>query len=148
MTDSQSPTKTLTNILLVEDNPADIRLTQEAFKETKQNIILHVVRDGTEALAFLRQTGRFTAVPRPDMILLDLNLPKKDGRQVLAEIKKTPDIKRIPIVILTNSKAAEDIRQTYEHHANSYITKPANLDEFMTVIKQIEQFWLSIVQLP
>ena len=137
MTDSQSPTKTLTNILLVEDNPADIRLT-----------ILHVVRDGAEALEFLRQTGRFTAVPRPDMILLDLNLPKKDGRQVLAEIKKTPDIKRIPIVILTNSKAAEDIRQTYEHHANSYITKPANLDEFMTVIKQIEQFWLSIVQLP
>ncbi|MBP6470501.1 MAG: response regulator [Chloroflexi bacterium] len=148
MTDSQSPTKTLTNILLVEDNPADIRLTQEAFKETKQNIILHVVRDGTEALAFLRQTGRFTAVPRPDMILLDLNLPKKDGRQVLEEIKKTPDIKRIPIVILTNSKAAEDIRQTYDHHANSYITKPANLDEFIAVIKQIEQFWLSIVQLP
>ena len=106
------------------------------------------MRDGAEALEFLRQTGRFTAVPRPDMILLDLNLPKKDGRQVLAEIKKTPDIKRIPIVILTNSKAAEDIRQTYEHHANSYITKPANLDEFMTVIKQIEQFWLSIVQLP
>ncbi len=148
MTDSQSPTKTLTNILLVEDNPADIRLTQEAFKETRQNIILHVVRDGTEALAFLRQTGRFTAVPRPDMILLDLNLPKKDGRQVLEEIKKTPDIKRIPIVILTNSKAAEDIRQTYDHHANSYITKPANLDEFIAVIKQIEQFWLSIVQLP
>ncbi|MBK6325537.1 MAG: response regulator [Chloroflexi bacterium] len=148
MTDSQSPTKTLTNILLVEDNPADIRLTQEAFKEANQNTILHVVRDGAEALEFLRQTGRFTAVPRPDMILLDLNLPKKDGRQVLAEIKKTPDIKRIPIVILTNSKAAEDIRQTYEHHANSYITKPANLDEFMTVIKQIEQFWLSIVQLP
>ncbi len=148
MTDSQSPTKTLTNILLVEDNPADIRLTQEAFKETRQNIILHVVRDGTEALAFLRQTGRFTAVPRPDMILLDLNLPKKDGRQVLEEVKKTPDIKRIPIVILTNSKAAEDIRQTYDHHANSYITKPANLDEFIAVIKQIEQFWLSIVQLP
>lgn len=148
MTDSQSPTKTLTNILLVEDNPADIRLTQEAFKEANQNTILHVVRDGAEALEFLRQTGRFTAVPRPDMILLDLNLPKKDGRQVLAEIKKTPDIKRIPIVILTNSKAAEDIRQTYEHHANSYITKPANLDEFIAVIKQIEQFWLSIVQLP
>lgn len=148
MTDSQSPTKTLTNILLVEDNPADVRLTQEAFKETNLNTILHVVRDGTEALEFLRQTGRFTAVPRPDMILLDLNLPKKDGRQVLEEIKKTPDIKRIPIVILTNSKAAEDIRQTYDHHANSYITKPANLDEFIAVIKQIEQFWLSIVQLP
>jgi len=148
MTDSQKPTQNLTNILLVEDNPADVRLTQEAFKETNLNTILHVVRDGTEALEFLRQTGRFTAVPRPDMILLDLNLPKKDGRQVLAEIKKTPDIKRIPIVILTNSKAAEDIQQTYEHHANSYITKPTNLDEFIAVIKQIEQFWLSIAQLP
>lgn len=136
------------DILLVEDNPADARLTQEAFKETNVRSTLHVVRDGAEAMEFLRRNGRFANAPRPDMILLDLNLPKKDGRQVLAEIKNSPEFKSIPIVILTTSNAAEDIQHTYNHHANCYITKPADLDQFMDVVKQIELFWLSIVQLP
>ena len=136
------------DILLVEDNPADVRLTQEAFKETITPYHLHVVRDGAEALAFLEQTGRFTNVPRPDMILLDLNLPKKDGREVLTLIKQTPEYKRIPVVILTTSTTEEDIAHTYDHHANCYITKPADLDEFIKVIKSIETFWLSVVQLP
>ncbi len=136
------------NILLVEDNPADVRLTQEAFKETTIKNHLHVVRDGAEALAFLAQTGRFSDSPRPDMILLDLNLPKKDGREILAVIKKTPEYKQIPVVILTTSKEQEDITHTYEHHANCYITKPADLDEFLKVVKNIETFWLSVVQLP
>ena len=136
------------DILLVEDNPADIRLTQEAFKETKVRSTLHVVRDGAEALDFLKRNGRYLTVPRPHMILLDLNLPKKDGRQVLTEIKTSPDFKSIPTVILTTSSAKEDIHHTYYHHANCYITKPADLDQFMNIIKQIEQFWLNIVQLP
>ncbi|MBE2224028.1 MAG: response regulator [Anaerolineae bacterium] len=136
------------HILLVEDNPADIRLTQEAFKETSIPNRLHVVRDGAEALAFLEQTGRFANAPRPDMILLDLNLPKKDGREVLAQIKEKPEYKRIPVVILTTSNEEEDIAHTYEHHANCFITKPAELDEFLNVVKNIESFWLSVVQLP
>ena len=136
------------NILLVEDNPADVRLTQEAFKETTIPNRLHVVRDGAEALAFLEQTGRFLNAPRPDMILLDLNLPKKDGREVLAMIKKTPEYRQIPVVILTTSKEEDDISHTYNHHANCYITKPADLDEFLRVVKSIETFWLSVVQLP
>jgi len=136
------------DILLVDDNPADIRLTQEAFKEVTIRSTLHIVRDGAEALSFLQRTDRFSAAPRPDLILLDLNLPKKDGREVLAELKNAPAFKSIPIVILTTSSAEEDIRHTYNHHANCYITKPADLDEFIDVVKQIEQFWLSIVQLP
>jgi len=136
------------DILLVDDNPADIRLTQEAFKEVKIHSTLHIVRDGAEALSFLQRTDRFSDAPRPDLILLDLNLPKKDGREVLAELKNTPAFKSIPIVILTTSSAEEDILHTYNHHANCYITKPADLDEFIDVVKQIEQFWLSIVQLP
>ena len=136
------------DILLVEDNPADIRLTQEAFKETRIPNKLHIVRDGAEALAFLQQQNRYANAPRPDLILLDLNLPKKDGREVLAIIKQSPELKRIPVVVLTTSKTEEDINQTYEHHANCYITKPADLDEFLNVIKTIETFWLSVVQLP
>lgn len=136
------------DILLVEDNPADIRLTQEAFKETRIPNKLHIVRDGAEALAFLQQQNRYANAPRPDLILLDLNLPKKDGREVLAIIKQSPEFKRIPVVVLTTSKTEEDINQTYEHHANCYITKPADLDEFLNVIKTIETFWLSVVQLP
>lgn len=136
------------DILLVEDNPADVRLTQEAFKETRIPNRLHVVRDGAEALAFLEQAGRFTNAPRPDMILLDLNLPKKDGREVLAQIKQKPEFKRIPVVILTTSNEEEDISHTYDHHANCFITKPAELDEFLNVVKNIESFWLSVVQLP
>lgn len=136
------------DILLVEDNPADVRLTQEAFKETRIPNHLHVVGDGAEALAFLEQSGRFTQVPRPDMILLDLNLPKKDGREVLAQIKQQPEYKRIPVVILTTSSEEEDIAHTYDHHANCFITKPADLDKFLNVVKNIETFWLSVVQLP
>jgi CheY-like chemotaxis protein len=136
------------DILLVEDNPADVRLTQEAFKETKIPNHLHVVRDGSEALAFLERSGRFANAPRPNMILLDLNLPKKDGREVLAQIKQQPEYKSIPVVILTTSNEEEDIAHTYNHHANCFITKPANLDEFLNVVKTIETFWLSVVQLP
>ena len=136
------------NILLVEDNPADIRLTQEAFKTTRIPNQLHIVRDGAEAMAYLEQTGRFANVPRPDMILLDLNLPKKDGREVLALIKQSPAYKQIPVVILTTSREEEDITHTYNHHANCFITKPAGLDEFLEVVKSIETFWLSVVQLP
>lgn len=136
------------DILLVEDNPADIRLTQEAFKETSIPHLIHVVRDGAEALAFLKQQARYTTAPRPDIVLLDLNLPKKDGREVLMFIKQTPEYKRIPVVILTTSKTEEDIAHTYEHHANCYITKPTDLDEFIDAIKSIESFWLSVVELP
>lgn len=136
------------NILLVEDNPADVRLTQEAFKTTKIPNHLHVVRDGVEAMAYLEQAGRFSKSPRPDMILLDLNLPKKDGREILALIKQTPEYKQIPVVILTTSSEQEDITHTYKHHANCFITKPADLDEFLDVVKSIETFWLSVVQLP
>ena len=135
-------------ILLVEDNPGDVRLTQEALKEAKVRNNLHVVEDGVEALAFLRQEGQYADAPRPDLILLDLNLPKKDGREVLADIKADDELKRIPVVILTVSKAEEDILKTYNLHANCYITKPVNLDQFLAVVKSIEGFWLTVVKLP
>jgi len=135
-------------VLLVEDNPGDARLTQEAFKEGKVLNVVRVVSDGEEALAFLRRQGPFADAPRPDLILLDLNLPKKDGREVLAEIKADPDLKRIPVVILTTSKAEEDIARTYNLHANCYITKPVDLEQFLQVVRSIEDFWLAIVQLP
>ena len=135
-------------ILLVEDNPGDVRLTMEALKEGKLSNELHVVEDGIEALAFLRKEGKYTQAPHPDLILLDLNLPKKDGREVLAEIKEDPDLKRIPVVILTTSKAEEDILRTYDLHANCYVTKPVELEQFMTIVRYIEEFWLTIVKLP
>jgi CheY-like chemotaxis protein len=135
-------------ILLVEDNPGDVRLTQEAFKEGKVNNSLNVAGDGVEALAFLRQEGKYANVPRPDVILLDLNLPKKDGREVLAEIKDDPDLRRIPVVVLTTSQAEQDILKSYNLHANCYITKPVDLERFITVVKSIETFWLSVVKLP
>ena len=135
-------------ILLVEDNPGDVRLAIEALKEAKVRNNLHVVEDGVEAMAFLRKEGQYTAVPRPDVVLLDLNLPKKDGREVLAEIKADDNLKRIPVVILTVSKAEEDILKTYNLHANCYITKPLDLDQFLSVVKSIEDFWLTIVTLP
>lgn len=136
------------NILLAEDNPADARLTLEAFKEGKVYSQLHIVEDGEKALAFLHQDGNYTNVPRPDLILLDLNMPKKDGREVLEEIKEDPNLSRIPIVILTTSKAEEDILRTYDLHANCYITKPVDLNEFLKVARSIEDFWLTIVKLP
>lgn len=135
-------------ILLVEDNPGDVRLTQEALKEGKVLNNLNVVRDGIDALAFLRQEGKHVHAPYPDLILLDLNLPKKNGLEVLAEIKEDPKLKLIPVVILTVSKDEEDILKSYDNHANCYITKPVNLDQFMKIVKSIEEFWLTIVKLP
>ncbi len=138
----------LVEILLVEDNPGDVRLTQEAMKEGKMRNNLSVARDGVEAMAFLRQEGEFKDVPRPDVVLLDLNLPKKDGREVLAEIKADPDLRRIPVVVLTSSKADEDIIRSYDSHANCYVTKPGDLEQFMEVVRSVEGFWVQIVKLP
>ncbi len=135
-------------ILLVEDNPGDVRLTKEALKEGKVNNNLNVAMDGVEALAFLRKEGEFSNVPTPDLILLDLNLPKKDGREVLADIKEDSTLKRIPVVILTTSTAEEDIFKTYDLHANCYITKPVDLEQFIKVVKSIDEFWLTLVKLP
>ncbi len=135
-------------ILLVEDNPGDVRLAKEALRDAKVRNNLHVTEDGVEALAFLRREGKYTDAPYPDLILLDLNLPKKDGREVLAEVKKDENLRRIPVVILTMSKAEEDILRTYDLHANCYITKPVDLDQFIKVVKSIEDFWFSIVKLP
>lgn len=135
-------------ILLVEDNAGDARLAMEALKEAKVRNELHWVQDGVEALAFLRQEGEYSEVPRPDVILLDLNLPKKDGREVLADIKADESLRRIPVVILTVSADERDILDTYDNHANCYITKPLDLGQFMEVVKSIEEFWLTIVKLP
>jgi len=135
-------------ILLVEDNPGDADLAREALEGSKLHNALHVVGDGVEALDFLRQRGKHARATRPDLILLDLNLPKKDGREVLAEIKGDADLKRIPVVILTISKDEEDILRSYNLHANCYITKPIDLSQFMKVVKSIEDFWLTIVKLP
>ncbi|MDA8408592.1 MAG: response regulator [Deltaproteobacteria bacterium] len=136
------------NILLVEDNPGDVRLTIEGLKEGKILNNLSVVSNGVEAMAFLRKEGQYANVPKPELILLDLNLPRKDGREVLAEIKNDDNLKRIPVVILTSSQAEQDIVKSYNLHANCYITKPVELDQFLGVIKNIEQFWLTVVKLP
>ena len=135
-------------ILLVEDNPADVRLTQEALKEGKVLNNLRVVKDGVEALDFLHRKGKCADMPRPDLILLDLNLPKKNGHEVLAEIKEDSNFKRIPIVILTVSKDEQDIMESYNLHANCFITKPVDLDQFINVVRSVENFWLTIVKLP
>ncbi|HKA32819.1 MAG TPA: response regulator [Candidatus Binatia bacterium] len=141
-------TKISAKILLVEDNPGDVRLTMEALKEGKILNEISVAEDGVEAIAFLRRTGKYTAVSRPDLILLDLNLPKKDGREVLEEIKGDADLKKIPVVVLTTSAAERDILRAYNLHANCYITKPVDLEQFMRVVQSIEDFWLTIVKLP
>lgn len=135
-------------ILLVEDNLGDVRLTQEALRDGKILNNLSVVRDGMEALAFLHREGEYKDAPRPDIILLDLNLPKKDGREVLEQIKTDNELKTIPVVVLTISKAEEDILKSYKLHANCFITKPVDLEQFMKVAHSIEEFWLSIVKLP
>lgn len=135
-------------ILLVEDNPGDVRLTMEAFKDGKICNHLDVVMDGEEALAFLHREGKYANESLPNLILLDLNLPKKDGREVLMEIKNDKELKRIPVVVLTTSVAEKDILKTYDLHANCYITKPVDFDQFITVVKSIEDFWLTIVKLP
>jgi chemotaxis family two-component system response regulator Rcp1 len=135
-------------ILLIEDNPGDVRLTEEALKEGKVTNNLMVAKDGEEALDCLYKRRKFTNCPRPDLILLDLNLPKKDGREVLETIKADDNLKQIPVIILTTSKAEEDILRSYQHHANCYITKPIDIDEFLRVVRLTEDFWLTIVQLP
>ncbi len=146
-TDSQRRVEPI-EILLVEDSPADVDLTREALEDAKVSNNLHVVADGVEALAFLRREGPYAEAPRPDLILLDLNLPKKDGREVLAEIKADPALRRIPVVVLTTSEAEQDIVRSYDLHANCYITKPVDLDAFIEVVRSIEGFWLAIVRLP
>jgi len=134
-------------ILLVEDNPGDARLTREALRDAKVRNRLHVAADGVDALAFLRREGKHAAVPKPDLILLDLNLPKKDGREVLDEIKRDDGLRHIPVVILTTSQAERDIAESYRLRANAYVTKPVDLEQFLKVVRSIEHFWLEIVKL-
>ena len=138
----------LLEVLLVEDSPGDVRLTQEAFREANSSIRLHVAADGVEAMAYLRHEGTHVDAPRPDIILLDLNLPKMDGREVLAHIKEDEDLKTIPIVILTTSEAEADILKSYQLRANCYLSKPVQLDEFERLVKSINDFWLTDVRLP
>lgn len=136
------------DILLVEDNPGDMRLTKEALREGKVYCNLHWAQDGAEALDFLNRCGQFAAAPQPDIILLDLNLPKQDGHDVLMVIKNDADLLHIPVVMLTTSSAEEDVRRSYELHANCYVTKPVDFDKFMKVIRTIDQFWLTLAKLP
>ena len=135
-------------ILLVEDNPADVRLTIEVFKDSRITNHISVVMDGEEALAFLHKRGKYADEFRPDLVLLDLNLPKKDGREVLSEIKADPELKTIPIIVLTTSDADQDVWKAYDSGVNSYITKPVDLDQFIRIFRSIEDFWLTIVKLP
>ncbi|NTU84355.1 MAG: response regulator [Chloroflexales bacterium] len=135
-------------ILLVEDNPGDVRLTMEALRDAKMHNQVHVAKDGVEALAFLLHESPYQATPRPDLILLDLNLPRKDGREVLAAIKGDPALRRIPVVVLTTSQDEQDVLASYDLHANSYIVKPVDLDQFISIVKSIEDFWFEIVKLP
>ena len=144
---NRSPAIKTFDVLLVEDNAGDVRLMREAWTEDKV-ISLHVVKDGEKALAFLRREGQFAEVPRPDLILLDLNLPRKNGHEVLAEIKTDANLKRTPVVIITASQAEQDILKCYDLNANCFITKPMNLDQFLTVLKAVKDFWLRVVELP
>ncbi len=144
MTDSGRPV----NILLVEDNPGDVRLTKEALRESKLHNDLAVVGDGVEALAYLRREGRYADALHPDLILLDLNLPRKDGREVLAEVKADPKLMHIPVVVLTSSQAEQDIVRAYNLHANCYVQKPVDLEQFITVVRSVQDFWFQIVKLP
>jgi chemotaxis family two-component system response regulator Rcp1 len=148
MIESTGTRGTPIEVLLVEDSPGDVRLTREALKDAKVHISLHVATDGIEAMAFLERAGRHTLAPRPDLILLDLNLPRKDGREVLKEIKESPIFRSIPVVILTTSASEADVLHSYNLHANCYITKPVDLDGFLTVVRSIDSFWLSVVKLP
>ena len=138
----------LVRLLLVEDNAGDVRLTREAFKDAKVHLDLHVVSDGVEAMDFLHRRGRYVDSPRPDLILLDLNLPRKDGREVLTEIKTDPSLKTIPVVILTTSGSDVDIERSYQLHANCYVSKPVDLEQFLAVVRSIDDFWLSAVRFP
>jgi len=136
------------DILLVEDNPGDVRLTEEAFREGQIKNTLHVVNDGVDALEFLRQRGEYADAPRPDIVLLDLNLPRKDGDEVLDEIRDDPALEALPVVVLTSSEAQEDIVQSYELKANAFLTKPVDPEEFIEVVRTFQEFWLSVVRLP
>lgn len=135
-------------ILMVEDNPDDVDLTREALKDAKVVVDMEVVQDGVEAMAYLRREGPYAQASRPDLILLDLNMPRKDGREVLAEVKADPGLRRIPVVVLTTSQAEEDIVRAYDLHVNCYIAKPVDFDQFIKVVKAIEGFWFSVVTLP
>ena len=135
-------------ILLVEDSATDVMLAEEALEEAKMRNNLHVVKDGVEAMAFLRKQGKYSNVPRPDLMLLDLNMPRKDGREVLAEVKADVELKSIPVVVLTTSKAQEDVMKAYGLHANCYISKPVDFEQFTNVVRAIDQFWFTVVTLP
>jgi CheY-like chemotaxis protein len=135
-------------VLLVEDDPGDVLMTREAFEQHKLRNTLHVVSDGVEALSFLRQEGEYADVPRPDLVLLDLNLPRKDGREVLAEIKADPQLRRTPVVVLTTSEAEEDVLRSYDLHANAYVAKPVDFDQFIDVVRRIDSFFVTVVKLP
>ncbi|GAB3317310.1 response regulator [Haloplanus rallus] len=135
-------------ILLAEDNPGDVKLTRKALEKGRLANNLHVVTDGVETMQFLRGEEPYTDTPRPDLVLLDLNMPRKDGREVLAEVKKSEDLRRIPVVVLTSSEAEEDVIKSYEHHANAYLTKPVDFDGFIDVVGTLEEFWLQVVKLP
>jgi CheY-like chemotaxis protein len=149
MTDaSYAPEPTPIEVLLVEDDPGDVLMTQEAFEEHKVRNNLAVVNDGAEAIAYLRREGRYSDAPRPDLVLLDLNLPRRDGREVLAEIKNDPELRQIPVVVLTTSQADEDIARSYQLHANAYVTKPVDFERFIEVVRQIDDFFVSVVKLP
>jgi CheY-like chemotaxis protein len=141
------PQPRIVNVLLVEDDPGDVLMTREAFDEYLHNH-LDVVTDGSEALAYLRREGEYAGAPRPDLILLDLNLPRRDGREVLQEVKDDPDLRHIPVIVLTTSKAEEDVLRSYQLHANAYVTKPVDFESFIEAIKQIDYFFVSVVQLP
>jgi CheY-like chemotaxis protein len=148
MIDAMHSFATPIEVLLVEDDPGDVLMTQEAFEEHKVRNHLAVVNDGAEAVAYLRREGKFADAPRPDLILLDLNLPKRDGREVLAEIKADPDLRQIPVVVLTTSQADEDIARSYQLHANAYVTKPVDFERFIAVVRQIDEFFICVVKLP
>jgi CheY-like chemotaxis protein len=135
-------------VLLVEDDPGDVLMTREAFEEHKLRNNLHVVSDGVEALSFLRQEGEYADVPQPDLVLLDLNLPRKDGREVLAEIKADPLLRRTPVVVLTTSEAEEDVLRSYDLHANAYVAKPVDFERFIDVVRRIDSFFVTVVKLP
>jgi CheY-like chemotaxis protein len=135
-------------VLLVEDDPGDVLLIREAFEDNKVANRLHVVADGVEAIEFMRQSGEHAEAPRPDLVLLDLNLPRKDGREVLAEVKNDDELRSIPVVVLTTSQAEEDVLRSYDLHANAYVTKPVDFDRFIGVVRQIDQFFVSVVKLP
>ncbi|HEV2428777.1 MAG TPA: response regulator [Thermoplasmata archaeon] len=148
MSDSARPLPDPVHILLAEDNPADVRLLKEMLKRVTFHHVLHEVPDGEEAIGYLRRRGRYSAEPRPDLVLLDLNMPRRDGRSVLREVKGDPDLKRIPVIVLTSSQAEEDIRQAYDAHANCYLHKPNDLAQFESIVKKIEGFWFNAVELP